>query len=237
MTIQRSTFGGPSRPSLHRLGRAGALLLVLGAGAALAGCQAYPAHSVIVGSTPQDYRTTHPIIIDEQEHTLDVPVASTDRKLTRGNRQIIGGFVQNYRRSASGLVRIMVPHGSFNTGAASFLAGKVRHTLIADGVSSSHIVTIPYDAGGYGDAPIRLAYRATTAHTTPCGRWPADLTDDSENRNYENFGCATQNNLAAQIADPSDLIAPRAMTPIDSERRTTVYDQYVTSGAGGSGSN
>jgi pilus assembly protein CpaD len=211
---------------------------MFGVGAVLAGCQAYPTHSVIVGSIPQDYRTTHPIIIDEQEQTLDVPVASTDHRLTSGVKQMIGGFAQNYERSASGVVRIMVPHGSFNTGAASFLAGKVRRVLVAYGVSSSHIVTVPYDAGGYGDAPIRLAYRATTAHTTPCGRWPADLTDDSENRNYENFGCATQHNLAAQIADPSDLIAPRAMSPIDSERRSTVYDSYVTSGSGaGSGSN
>ena len=67
--------------------------------------------------------------------------------------------------------------------------------------------------------------------TTPCGRWPTDLARDDNNGNYENFGCASQNNLAAQVANPSDLLAPRGMTPIDSERRTAVYQSYVTSGS------
>ncbi|GAI42846.1 unnamed protein product, partial [marine sediment metagenome] len=35
-----------------------------------------------------------------------------------------------------------------------------------------------------------------------------------------------QNNLAAQIANPADLLGPRASTTIDAERRGKVIDAY-----------
>jgi pilus assembly protein CpaD len=73
---------------------------------------------------------------------------------------------------------------------------------------------------------------AMTASTGECGRWPDDLlANTSENKHYANFGCASQNNLAAQISNPGDLIAPRGMTPIDAERRSTVIEAYRTNGA------
>ncbi len=36
------------------------------------------------------------------------------------------------------------------------------------------------------------------------------MIDTESNRNYANFGCATQNNLAQMIANPADLLGPRA---------------------------
>ena len=42
-----------------------------------------------------------------------------------------------------------------------------------------------------------------------------------------NFGCANQRNFAAQVANPADLIGPRAMTPAPGERRDVVWGKYV----------
>jgi pilus assembly protein CpaD len=210
----------------------GAAVLAL-AGLALSGCAGYPAHSVTVGALPQDYRTNHPIIVSEQEQTLDVPVAAGDSKLAPGIRETVRGFADRYRQTASGTVRILVPAGSANAAAASIAARQIHAVLVHRGIPGRRIITVPYAAGaGYGDAPVRISYFATAAHTTPCGTWPEDLvTDTSQNRNYDNFGCATQNNLAAQVANPMDLIAPRGMTPIDAERRTQVYRDYVANGS------
>ena len=47
------------------------------------------------------------------------------------------------------------------------------------------------------------------AQTDKCGRWPEDLLHDAENKHYADFGCSYQNNLAAQIANPADLLGPR----------------------------
>lgn len=196
----------------------------------LAGCA--PRNSLIVGATPQDYRTNHPIIVSEQEKTLDIPVASGDRELTLAAKETIRGFVANYRSNASGTIRIMVPSGSVNSGAASVLRGAVRSEMIHLGVPTSRIIESPYEASAHGNtAPIRLSYHAVSASAGECGKWPEDLAKDtSQNRNYANFGCAYQNNLAAQIANPMDLLAPRGMSPIDATRRGNAIKTYREDG-------
>jgi pilus assembly protein CpaD len=64
------------------------------------------------------------------------------------------------------------------------------------------------------------------AQTDKCGRWPEDLLETSENKHYADFGCSYQNNLAAQMANPADLIGPRKQTPIDAANRSAVIDVY-----------
>ena len=70
--------------------------------------------------------------------------------MVAGVRDMVRGFADKYRRSASGLVRIMVPHGSTNAGSASIVSRQVRSVLVASGVPASLTVIVPYDAGGLG---------------------------------------------------------------------------------------
>ena len=202
------------------------------AGAMLGGCA--KVHNIEVGAVPDDYRTRHPIVISEKEEVVDIPVASNDRKMNYGTTSIVRGFGKRYTRNSTGVLTIMTPTGSPNTGAASHVAGSIRKVLIEEGVPSGRIQITSYQAAAEHDAaPIRLSFSGIAASTGPCGRWPKDLVlNTMENKQYENFGCATQNNLAAQIANPADLIAPRGMTPIDAQRRDTVIDNYRKNGAG-----
>ncbi|WP_181407978.1 CpaD family pilus assembly protein [Pararhizobium mangrovi] len=203
----------------------------------LAGCVGGPpAHSVIVGSVPTDYRTRHPIVVSSRAKTLDVPVAAGARSLTSGNADIVRGFADDFEKDEAGLMHVLVPDGSVNTAAAGRMMPQVRRVLARRGVPAGRIVVSRYDASGYEEAPIRLLYQGLDAHTDACGRWPKDLADQPGNESYENFGCAMQNNLAAEIDNPGDLIAPRGMSPIDSQRRTVVYDNYVQNGTGGGSS-
>jgi pilus assembly protein CpaD len=69
------------------------------------------------------------------------------------------------------------------------------------------------------------------AEAGPCGLWPQDLgptydREHWENRQYYNFGCAQQRNLAAMVDNPTDLVQPRASIPSYTGRRTTVLDKY-----------
>lgn len=66
---------------------------------------------------------------------------------------------------------------------------------------------------------------------TQCGQWPHDIgvadgVMDAMNRPHWNHGCATQQNLAAMVAQPSDLLRPRAETPVDAARRQTNLTRY-----------
>jgi pilus assembly protein CpaD len=52
------------------------------------------------------------------------------------------------------------------------------------------------------------------------------LANTTANRQYFDYGCASQQNLAAMVADPLDLLYPRASSPADAERRGTVLEDY-----------
>lgn len=221
-TIMRpNIFARPVR--LARLITIGALLV---AGTSLAGCA--NRDNMSTGALPDDYRTRHPIVIAEAEHAIDVPVGSSDRRLTAGARDVIRGFAQSYTNSSTGTVQILVPRGSANAEAVSSLRKDIRGALVGAGVPANRLVEVTYQAEPYGDAaPVRLSYTAITAKTAPCGNWPKDLVVNTiENKNYENFGCASQANLAAQISNPLDLLGPRAMSPIDAVQRGQVISDY-----------
>ena len=55
-----------------------------------------------------------------------------------------------------------------------------------------------------------------------------------DNGDPPEFGCSTQANLAAMVANPNDLITPRVMTPSSAPRRATSIGKYE-SGADPSG--
>lgn len=217
-------------PRIGKL-RSTSVATVILAGAMLGGCA--NVHNIEVGSVPDDYRTNHPIIISEKEEVVDIPVASSDNKMNYGTTSIVRGFARQYRKNSTGTLLIMAPVGSPNTGAASHVADQIRKVLVEEGIPRGRIQITSYQAAVEHDAaPIRLSFNGIAASTGPCGRWPTDLAiNTSENKHYENFGCATQNNLAAQIANPSDLIAPRGMTPIDAQRRDSVIGDYREKGA------
>jgi len=203
----------------------GLAFVLLGAAALATGCA--KRDSITVGAIPDDYRTNHPIIISEVDKTIDIPVGVHDRSLSRVQRVAVDGFIADYDRSAAPVVSILVPHGSANQHAASTVSAAMMQRLHASGVPQGRVVHQPYEASRYGDnAPIRLVYGEMRAHTGQCGRWPADMLDTTENRHWANFGCSYQNNLAAQIANPADLLGPRKSSAVDTERRNISIDDY-----------
>lgn len=215
-----------TRTSTTRIAKSRCMVAVAAMAAALlSGCASHD--DLTTGGIPDDYRQRHPIVVTEAEQSVDIPVASTDRRLNTAQRDMIRGFAQNYGSRATGPVYLMTPEGSPNAAAARQLRGQVRAELSARGIASSKIVNSSYGAGATGDsAPIRLTFVGTTAMTSQCGQWPKDMINDFSNQNYYNFGCATQNNLAAQVANPEDLVAPRGMTPIDATRRNAAIKEY-----------
>ena len=103
--------------------------------------------------------------------------------------------------------------------------------LAQAGVPKNGIGIRPYRAHGNRLAILRLNYPQVKATAGPCGLWPEDLgpTYDAqhyENREYWNFGCASQRNLAAMVANPADLVQPRAEAPAYEAKRTFGIDKW-----------
>lgn len=199
----------------------------------LSGCGSLRSdESLKTASIENDYRARHPIRLAEAEQSIDIPVATGDYKLSQAMADTVRGFGQNYARASSGTIRIAVPTGSVNARAARAVIPQIKRALASEGISEKRMVVVGYGAEGGVSAPVRVSFVALTAMTDQCGQWPEDLMENSYgNKNWYNFGCASQNNLAAQVANPKDLFDPRATTPIDAARRGNVIDSYRMSGS------
>lgn len=147
--------------------------------------------------------------------------------MTRGQRDAVDGFMYRYDRSAAPPVLVMAPSGSANEAAATNVASDISRHLRENGFRNVDVVHYAANAPDVS-APIRVAYNVVKATTGQCGRWPDDLLATSENKHWANFGCSYQNNLAAQVANPNDLVGPRRPSEIDAENRSVAIDEYQT---------
>ena len=171
----------------------------------------------------------HPIIVSEQPAHLNVRVTRGATSLNPQQRAHVVDFMNKYRGRDSGnsKLTINVPSGSPNEVAALHAVADLRELLREYGLDDTRVSIKPYHTDGDPQPPIRVSYVRYVAEAPQCGQWPTNLSDDSTNLPYPNFGCANQRNFAAQVANPADLLGPRTMTPSSSERRDTAWERYV----------
>ena len=82
------------------------------------------------------------------------------------------------------------------------------------------------NTGAAANNDIRVTYIRYVAEVPPCGDWSTNLAITASNTRPPNFGCATQHNIAAMVADPRDLVAPDTSGQADAQRRLTVLEKY-----------
>jgi pilus assembly protein CpaD len=181
------------------------------------------------GSVASDYRKTHPILVAEQERKLQLIIASDDKKLSFADTQRIEAFAQAFRASGAHQLKLHKPRHAANQRGVNNVTPKILHVLRHQGIGGHHLHQVSYDLQ-HPEEPgvVHLSYKAVTASVEECGIWETDINDTFSNKNYANFGCASQANFAAQIADPKDLVTPRAPGPIDAEQRQNVLGEYKT---------
>ncbi|MGJ4888176.1 CpaD family pilus assembly protein [Bradyrhizobium sp. HKCCYLRH3099] len=213
------------RRALQRLSAIAGLALTLGA------CN-YTTGEV-VATIPDDYKMRHPIAIEEGRQSTVVFIGSGRGGLTSQQRADVAGLARNWLREGTGGIVAEVPTGTSNARAAADAYREIRATLTAGGVPGHAISlrnTMPDDPRQL--AVIRLTYPKIAAVAGPCGLWPDDLGPNinnpgySSNQHYQNFGCATQRNLAAMIDNPADLEQPRAETASYTPRRSALFEKY-----------
>jgi len=182
----------------------------------------------VAGWTLIDPSQRHPIMVSQQPASMLVRIARGSHGLAPGQKAQVATFLDRYRASDAGNSKLViaVPSGSPNESAAMYAVGDIRRLISSFGFPDSAVVIEPYHERRDAGAPIRLSYLRYVAEAPQCGRWSTNLAEDYRNLPFPNFGCAQQRNLAAQIANPADLLGPRTMDPADSEHRTIQYDKY-----------
>lgn len=180
------------------------------------------------GFTLIDPSQRHPIMVSQQPSSMNLPVARGSQGLTPAQKAQLATFLQRYRAADAGNSKLVitVPSGSANESAAVRAVGDMRRMISDYGFAESNVAIEPYHERRDASAPIRLSYLRYVAEAPECGQWSTNVAEDYRNLPYPNFGCAQQHNLAAQIANPADLLGPRTMDPADAERRSVVVDKY-----------
>jgi pilus assembly protein CpaD len=181
---------------------------------------------------PDDYRQRHPIVIQEKDRTIVLLVGNGRGGLTPAQRADVAAFARQWKRETTGGIAIDLPAHTPNARAAADTLAEIRSVLAAAGVPADGVRVANYQPADPGRlAPIKLTYPRMIAEAGPCGQWPHDMGPSydphyTENRQFYNFGCTAQRNLAAIVDNPADLVQPRGETPASTARRTYVLEKY-----------
>jgi pilus assembly protein CpaD len=188
---------------------------------------------VTTASVPDDYRQRHPIAIEEANRSVVIFIGHARGGLSAAQRADVMGLAQVWRQEATGAITADLPVDTPNARAAADSLREIQSLLSAAGVPPRGVVVHRYHPDDPRQmATIRLTYPKISAVAGPCGLWPEDLGPSVknksyfENKQYYNFGCAYQRNLAAMVDNPSDLVQPQSETAAYTTRRTEAFEKY-----------
>ncbi|PZQ23101.1 MAG: hypothetical protein DI569_05590 [Sphingopyxis macrogoltabida] len=94
---------------------------------------------------------------------------------------------------------------------------------------------IPVTTGAVPSGHLRVIVTRATAHVPGCPDWSSKSSVNLNNATSSNYGCATNGNLAAMVADPNDLIkgsSNGSYDPAAATRAIKTYREKPQTGAG-----
>jgi pilus assembly protein CpaD len=193
-------------------------LVVLCAATGLAGCGKGDAFVDDV-PVPTTHYQRYPIEVAKGPVKLDVQAAHGT--LSEAQADTVRRFAQTAISNRVSVIHVRRPSGG---GRSISVAQDIADLLSDNGIPDSAIVHSTY--GAAASAPVLLSYVRAYAVTEECGPWRDNISDNKNNLPHDSFGCSTQHNLAAMVANPMDFEVPRAMTPSDPMRRNQAIGDY-----------
>lgn len=205
------------------------LALVSAAALMIAGCKAGQEGPQVAGWSVVDPTQRHPILVSQQPSNLSLRVPRGSVGMSPHQKAQVIDFVTRYRAGDSGNSKIVIaaPSGSPNEVASMQAVAEIRHLMSDSGFPDGSITVEAYHEERDPQPAIRISYLRFVAEGPECGKWTTNMADETKNEAFANFGCANQRNFAAQVANPADLIGPRAMTPAPGDRRNIVWGKYI----------
>lgn len=160
-----------------------------------------------------------PIAVEAQMAAYNIPLNAARNDVDPRSENDLRQIAADYLANGSGSIALSTSGNDRN------VTTRVSDRLVALGVPADHIM-ITADSGPQSGQQARVSFVRYHADPPPCGNWSENLAVTYDNRPSANFGCATQHNLAVEVADPHDLVAPKALEPGDALRSLTVLDKY-----------
>lgn len=172
-------------------------------------------------------RVNTQIVAEETTAELKIGTVVSGEKLGGPERQAVQTFATSYQQEGHGALIISRPSNGPDDISAMRAAADARAVMLAEGIDAGSIAEGTYDGTGARSAPLIISYRtynAVVPNCTDMSHW--DIADTYSNSALPSLGCAVSVNLAAMIANPSDLVGAQPMDPADLNRRTIVLTKY-----------
>lgn len=178
----------------------------------------------------------HAIGYTPHTEALFVEVAPGGGGLSSNQQADVWRFVDRYRKEGTGPLKIAAPRSAGGHLAASRSVRDVEDIVRDAGVDPDAVQVARYTGNSRVGPAVKLAYERPVAVPPQCGDWATDLGENRERLPYNDFGCATQRNLALTVANGRDLQVAQEESPRSSERRSAAWSDYTSSGSSGSSS-
>lgn len=167
------------------------------------------------------------IMAEETTAELKIGTVVSGEKLGTPERNAVKSFASSYQEEGHGALIISRPSNGPDDITSMRAAADARAVMLAEGIDTTMIAEGTYDGTGARQAPLIISYRTYNAVVPGCPDISAwDFTDTYSNSALPSFGCAVNANLAAMIANPSDLVGTQPMDAGDLGRRAIVLTKY-----------
>lgn len=192
------------------------------AATAFLGACAHGPQSDRLGATPLDSWEKQ---IQVTPRPDEIRLGSHPTGLSAAQTAALAALADRWLQADGREILIQTPDKSTDPSGAYRVSAESRDFLIRQGVPYSRVRIVGYPADDASAQPVIVGFQMYVAQGPTCGSF-GNLARSAGNTPYDNFGCAIAANIAAQVANPQDLIDPRDMTPIDAARRGTVIGKY-----------
>lgn len=192
------------------------VLCLAGSAAACAGDHEPPA-SLALTATEQ-----YPIRVTPRQD--QIMLAAHAGGLSPAQSAALNDMINRWHDQGEAVIHIQTPKHGGEEAYRSVAA--IQDALYAFGVTPDKVDVVDYDPGARPNAPIIVGFLHYEAKGPECGREWTSFSHSMNNEANGNFGCAVTANVAAQVDNAGDFLAPRQSTPGDAGRRTTVLNKY-----------
>ena len=200
---------------MRRLVNRNAIALLLAA--ALGACAANPS------AAPVPLNSLSRYVLQVEPGVDRIALAVHDGGLSANHHAALSDLAQRFAAEQAEVIRVEGPSG--NDPVAAQAAWGVREVLTGMGVPSERVLVMAYAAPN-PRAPVLAGFETLRAHVPNCAALVSTSRPTGSNQTPEGFGCSVTANLAAQIANPRDIVRPRDMTTADQGRRSRVFEVY-----------
>jgi len=181
-----------------------------------------------MGTQNRGLESVHQPVVSRSDYVLDL--ATTGYALGSGEKQRLRGWLGSMRLGYGDRVAIDDPAGS-GSGVREDVAGVVASYGLLLGDEA------PVTGAPVAPGTVRVVVSRAHAAVPGCPDWSRNESTEFDQNTSSNHGCAINSNLAAMIANPSDLVRGQGndegTDPKVNFRAIEAYRKAAPSGGGG----